>query len=197
MGLGIAKIDQKTIPEQLSDMSLVALNHVGTHPLIGPYHIAPVFRVELRGQLRRLHQVAEHDGELPSFRVGRRRGRNARCDLRGALCLGSRLWCWLRRRSGRGGGFCSAASPHEHSAIFIRGEVLCFDDLCLEGFEILVIQAKPYLEGGIRHSSLPLEERHDLCENVVKGHTRSSPNSASNALVSCKSAVSNPSVNQP
>jgi hypothetical protein len=37
----------------------------------------------------------------------------------------------------------------EDSAIFIRGELLCFDDPCLEGLGRIVIQAEPYLEGSI------------------------------------------------
>jgi len=60
-----------------------------------------------------------------------------------------RLRCWLSRKRDYGSGFRSVPSPYEHSAIFIRGELLCFDDLCLEGFEIFVIQAEPYLEGRI------------------------------------------------
>ena len=46
--LGIAKVHEKPITEQLSDMSIVALDNVGTHPLICTHHVTPVFRVELR-----------------------------------------------------------------------------------------------------------------------------------------------------
>src|SRR6516225_8405653 len=34
MGVGIAEIDKQTIAEQLSDMPIVALDNVATHPLI-------------------------------------------------------------------------------------------------------------------------------------------------------------------
>ena len=95
---------------------------------------------------------------------------NARCDLRGGLFLGSRRLCWLSRGRGCGRGFCSVPNPHEHSAIFIRGELLCLDDLCLEGFEILVIEAEPYLEGRIRYSSLAFQEGDDLFEDFIKRH---------------------------
>src|SRR5215467_13788743 len=64
MGLGVAKIDEKPISEQLGDMPLVALNNGSTCRLIGTHHVTPVFRVELRCQLRRCHQVAEHHREL-------------------------------------------------------------------------------------------------------------------------------------
>src|SRR2546425_1281733 len=87
MGLGIAEVDQETIAKVLGDMPIEALNNFRTHLLICPYHVTPVFRVELGCQLRRFHQITENHGQLPSFRVGRRRGSNARCDLRGWLCL--------------------------------------------------------------------------------------------------------------
>jgi hypothetical protein len=69
MGLRVAKIDEETIPEELGDMPIVALNNVGTHPLIGTDHIAPVFRIELAGESGRVHEVTEHDGELAAFGV--------------------------------------------------------------------------------------------------------------------------------
>jgi len=73
MCLGIPKVDQETIPEQLGNMSIVALDNVGTHPLIRTYHVPVVFGIELAGEFGRVHQIAKHDRELPSFRVGRRR----------------------------------------------------------------------------------------------------------------------------
>src|SRR5215831_1167991 len=71
MGVGIAEIDEQTVTKQLGDMPIVALNNVGTYPLIGTHHVTPVFRVELRCELRRVHQVAEHHGELAAFSVGK------------------------------------------------------------------------------------------------------------------------------
>src|SRR5215475_3704405 len=69
MRLGIPKVHEQSITEQLSDMSIVALNNFSTHLLIRPYHVTPVFRVELRCQLRRSHQITKHHRELPTFRV--------------------------------------------------------------------------------------------------------------------------------
>src|SRR5262249_40249388 len=62
-----AEVDQETIAQELSDMPIVALDNVGTHSLICTDHVTPVFRVELRGQFRGVHQIAKHDGELTTF----------------------------------------------------------------------------------------------------------------------------------
>jgi hypothetical protein len=90
MCLGIAEIDEKPIPQQLGDMPSKALDDLGTDPLVCTDHVTPVFGVELRGQFGGVRQVAEHNCELPSFRV-RRRCSRAKCDLRGELFLHSRL----------------------------------------------------------------------------------------------------------
>ena len=45
--LGIAKIDEQPIAEILGDMPLKAGDHLGADLLIGPHHLAQVFRVEL------------------------------------------------------------------------------------------------------------------------------------------------------
>ena len=73
MGLGIAKIDKETIPQELGNMSFIALDDLGTERLVCTDHVTPVFRVELPERVGGIHQIAEHDRELPSFRVGRRR----------------------------------------------------------------------------------------------------------------------------
>ena len=70
MGLGIAKVHQETITQQLGDMSIIALNDFRTQRLIGTHHVPVLFRVELRGEFGGIHQVAEHDRELATFRFG-------------------------------------------------------------------------------------------------------------------------------
>jgi hypothetical protein len=132
MGLGIAKVHEESIPEQLGDMSIVALDDFSTSRLIGTHHVTPVFWVELAGEFGRIDQVTEHHRELPSLRVGRRRGSNARCDLRGGLLLGSRLWCCLSRWSGDFLGSGSFTSPHEHLTILISGKLVDFDEFILQ-----------------------------------------------------------------
>jgi hypothetical protein len=70
MGVGIAKVDQETIPEQLGDMPIIALDNVGTNPLIRPDDFSILFRVELGGEFGGIDQVTEHDGELATFGFG-------------------------------------------------------------------------------------------------------------------------------
>src|SRR6266567_4741960 len=74
MGLGIAEVHEQTVTEQLGDMSIVALDNFGTHPLIRTDHVTPVFWVELRGQFCGVHEVTEEDRELAAFSFGRGRG---------------------------------------------------------------------------------------------------------------------------
>jgi hypothetical protein len=73
---------------------------------------------------------------------------------------------------------CSIASPHESSTFIISYRVHV-EEFCLEGFEILVIQAEPYLEGGIRDPSLTFQESDNLIENFVKCHVSASINASS------------------
>src|SRR5215471_13823781 len=56
-------------------------------------------------------------------------------------------------------------------------------------------QIEAHLQGAIGYPSLAFQQGDDLFNNVVKGHDDSS-NASKSALASCKSAVSNPSVNQ-
>ena len=74
MGLGIAKVDQESIPEKLRNVPVIALDHLGAGGLIGPDHVPVVFRVELAGERGGVHQVTEQHGELPAFGVRRARG---------------------------------------------------------------------------------------------------------------------------
>src|SRR5215468_2317306 len=67
MRVGIAEIDEETIPEQLGDVPIVALDNLGTHLLIGTDDFPVLFGVEVAGELGRVHQVAEHHSQLPSL----------------------------------------------------------------------------------------------------------------------------------
>ena len=56
-------------------MPLKAGDHLSTGVLIGPDHLAQVFRVELSSEGRGIHQITEQHGELAPFGVwGRRQG---------------------------------------------------------------------------------------------------------------------------
>jgi hypothetical protein len=73
MGLGIAKVDQKPITEELGDVPVIAANHLRTGGMIRPDHVPVVFGVELGGEFRGVHEVTEHHRELPTFGFGRSR----------------------------------------------------------------------------------------------------------------------------
>jgi hypothetical protein len=49
---GIPKVDEQAITEILRDMPLKAGDHLGAGLLIGPHHLAPLFRVEPAGEHR-------------------------------------------------------------------------------------------------------------------------------------------------
>ena len=70
MGLGIAEVDQQPIAEILRHIAVKALDHGGSGLLVGAYHGAVVFGVELAGELRRVHQIAEHHRQLPALGFG-------------------------------------------------------------------------------------------------------------------------------
>jgi hypothetical protein len=75
---------------------------------------------------------------LPSFRVERRSGSNARCDLRGGLFLGGKRSCRLSRLRDDCLSACRVASPEESPPVIISHRVHV-EEFCFEGFEILVI----------------------------------------------------------
>jgi hypothetical protein len=78
MGRGIAKIHQQPIAEVLGNMTFVVLDDLGCGLLVGAHHGTQVFRVELAGELRGAHQVAEQHRELPPFRLRSRADRRCR-----------------------------------------------------------------------------------------------------------------------
>src|SRR5205823_1281893 len=60
MCLGIATVHQQTIPKVLRNMAIKALDDCSGSLLVGPYHLAPIFWVELAGEERRVNEVTEH-----------------------------------------------------------------------------------------------------------------------------------------
>ena len=67
MRLRITKIDEQAVAEILGNMSLKALDDLSTGSLIGAYHLAQIFGIELAGERGRLHQVTEQHGELAAL----------------------------------------------------------------------------------------------------------------------------------
>jgi len=72
--LGIAKIDEETIAQELGNMSVKTLDDCRTGGVIRTDHVAVVFGIELAGESGGVHYVTEHHGELAAFRLGRSRG---------------------------------------------------------------------------------------------------------------------------
>ena len=68
----VAEVDEQAIAEILRDMPLKAGDHLGARVLIGPHHLAEVFRVKLAGEDGGVHQVTEQHGELAAFGLWRR-----------------------------------------------------------------------------------------------------------------------------
>jgi hypothetical protein len=71
MRLGIPKVHQQTIPKVLCDMAIKALDDRSGGLLVGPYHRAPIFRVELASEERRVNEITEHHRELAPFGIWR------------------------------------------------------------------------------------------------------------------------------
>ena len=107
---GVAKVDEQAVAEILRDMALKAGDHLGAGLLIGPHHLAQVFRVELADERRRVHEVTEQDGELAPFRLGRGGGSRRRYRLGPRRLLGG-------RQGGRGGATASGAGEAAASPI--------------------------------------------------------------------------------
>jgi hypothetical protein len=67
MRVGIAKVHQETIPQELSNVPVIASNYLSTGGLIRTDYLSVLFWVELAGQFCGIDQVTEHDGQLTSF----------------------------------------------------------------------------------------------------------------------------------
>src|SRR5262245_27140475 len=195
MGVGIPKVHEETIPKELGDVSLVALDDFSADVLVGTHHVPIVFGIELRREFGGIDQVAEHDGELPSFRIRRRRYSRERFNRSWFNFLSYSMlsrWCggWL--------WFCfRCTNPDKDSAVFIDSQALGIDDFFFEILNVVVVEVKLTLQSPIRHTSSTAEEVYNLVEYFVEVHYRPSSSSFNNVFASFRSAVSNPSVNHP
>src|SRR5262245_32189525 len=97
MGLGVAEIDEKTIPKQLSNMSFIALNDFRADFLVSTHYVPILFGIELGGEAGGINQVAEHHRELAAFSFWSRRLGGSRCNLRRLVWLDC---CLLSQGSG-------------------------------------------------------------------------------------------------
>ena len=169
MRQGIAKVDQQAIAEILGDMPLKALDHLGAGVLIGPHHLAQVFRVELAGE-------AVESTRSQNSTVSWRRSASGECGS--AWRRGSTWDGWSscvadggRRREGESCGASSARTrPDQHAAVLIDREPLALDEFVLQVFQMLVIELELALEGAIGHAPPALEHGNRLVEDLLKGH---------------------------
>src|SRR5262245_38269007 len=60
----VAEVDEQAVAEVLGNIPLIAGDHLGTGLLIGAYHLAQVFGIELTGEAGRVDQVSEEHREL-------------------------------------------------------------------------------------------------------------------------------------
>ena len=67
-----AEIGHQAVAEILRDVAVIALDHPTAHALVRRHEITQVSRIELFGQRRRAHQVAEHHGDLAPLGLARR-----------------------------------------------------------------------------------------------------------------------------
>jgi len=168
MGLGIAEVHQESIPQELSNVTVIASNHLNAGDLISTDHVPVVFGIELAGECGRIDEITKHHRELPSFRVGR--CRREKCNLRRRLFLHSRLLCGLSRLRGDFLSTCRVASPDETLA-FVLSDRVHVKDFLLQVVEVVVIEVKTSLEGTIGYPSLAFQEVDDLGEDFIEGHT--------------------------
>src|SRR5512132_2179781 len=92
-------------------MPLEAGDHFGAGGLIGLHHLAQLFRVELTGECRGVHQITEQDGELPAFGLRWMRCVGLGGHLGRVICLAYGRWgvlgCWRSWHLGR----CCVTGP--------------------------------------------------------------------------------------
>src|SRR4029453_8009547 len=170
MGLGIAEIDEQTVTEKLGDMPIIPSNHLPTGGLVGTDYFPILFGIELAGELRRVHQIAEHHGELATFGFW-----GARCYWRcgrGVCFLDGRLWSCL----GRWREYCvcafSITDPDQNALILLHCQSLRVDKLVLQVCQCLVVESELAFQKAIGHP-FPLSEQLDnLVEDVVQAHYR-------------------------
>jgi hypothetical protein len=114
-------------------MAVNALDDLGTGDLILPDHLPQVFRIKLTGEHGGVHEVAEHNGELAAFRLGRMWD----VDSRGGRSVLN------RRRRGRGGvprhqrrgagsrGHGRGTRPHQDTARLVHRQLLPIQEFVL------------------------------------------------------------------
>src|SRR5262249_54866110 len=165
--------------QELGDVPIIASNDLRTSGVIRTHHVSVLFRIELAGESRGVHQVTEHNSELSPFGFGGERG-----DCCG-LALRRKDVRRGRQRHWRGGGRCAWTSPgpDEHSAVFIHRQLFRVDEVIFEVFQGLVIKLQPALEYPIGDTLLLLQQRKHLGQDRLVVHYR--PSTCASAASVC------------
>src|SRR5262249_50494291 len=88
------------------------------------------------------------------------------------------------------------ACPDQHFTPFIRCHLLPVDQLFCERGQLFLVELELELQRAVGQPAPLLEEGRDAVNHLIEVHQGSSSSCSNNALASCKSLVSNPSVNQ-
>jgi hypothetical protein len=159
MGRGVAEIDQQPIAEVLGDVAFILPDDFRRGLLVGAHHGAPVFGVELTGELSGAHQVTEQHGELAAFGFGGRagwRGGEHWHDIRWyARGLDHRVR-WRGRPVVRPDAW-EAPCPLQTLTLDIAGE-LFEDEILPHLVQARRVEAKELCQGAIREAPLALQE---------------------------------------
>jgi hypothetical protein len=127
------------------------------------------FRVEATDELGGIFDIGEQHRHLLAF-TGQvdTGGEDFLTEIRWRVGVRSAFRCrsWCRGWWGSG----RRAGPHEHGAILIHGHLLYLDELCLQVFEIRLVQLKLPLQGTIRHAPMTLQQGHHLFQHFVERH---------------------------
>src|SRR5262249_36452673 len=92
VGNRITKIYQEPIPQELSNVTVIAANHLRTGGLVCTDHVPVVFGIELAGECGGVHEVTKHHRELTAFSFGCTGGHDRRCSLDRGCVLGRSRW---------------------------------------------------------------------------------------------------------
>jgi hypothetical protein len=160
MGLRVAKVDEQSVTKILGDLARKALDNLRTGGLVGVDHRQEIFRVELAGECRRVHEVADHDRNLAAFGFWgsqRRWGDVLR-------------WRWHVLTGWRRGRRARSLVPHQDAPLLVNGQPLSVDEFGFEVGEVGVIEAKLALQGPVGDAALVLEDCQHLREHLIKGH---------------------------
>jgi hypothetical protein len=132
------------------------------------YHVPVLFGVELGRESGGIDQITEHDGQLPSFRVGRRCSRTG-FSQRGGLFLGGKRLCCLRHLRS---DCLYVTDPDENSVILVDGKSFYLNQVDFQVFDVLIINIEATLEGAVGDALLPLKQLDNLSDQCIILHGR-------------------------